>query len=69
MTEKKDQALGVLIVDAKAAAAMCSLGVSTFWRYVKKRPDFPKPIYLGPRCARFKVDDLKRWVDSFKTLS
>ncbi|EFW01093.1 hypothetical protein HMPREF9464_01854 [Sutterella wadsworthensis 3_1_45B] len=25
-------------------------------------PTFPQPIYFGPKVARFKVEDVRRWV-------
>ena len=56
--------LGVLMVDVKQAAAMCSIGVSTVWKLVKKNENFPKPIYFNARCARFRVSDIKQWVES-----
>lgn len=45
------------------AAEMLGLGLSTFWRYAKIDPDFPRPIKLSPRCTVFYEGDLKSWVE------
>lgn len=29
---------------------------------LRKNPDFPKPVTLGPRCLRWRVEDLQAWV-------
>lgn len=59
-------ALGILMVDVKDVAAACSIGVSTVWRLVKSDPNFPQPIYFGPKVARFKVEDVRRWVNQLE---
>ncbi|MCG5031704.1 hypothetical protein MAF45_09660 [Mesosutterella sp. OilRF-GAM-744-9] len=58
--------LGYLMVDVKQAAAMLSIGVSTVWKKVKNEPSFPQPVYFSKKCARFKVEDIKRWVKEVK---
>ena len=57
---------GILMVDVKQAAAMLSIGVSTVWKKVKNEPSFPQPVYFSKKCARFKVEDIKRWVKEVK---
>lgn len=59
--------LGLLMVDVKEAAAMLSIGESTVWKKVKEDPSFPQPVRLGPKCTRFKVDDIRKWVKSVGT--
>ena len=56
--------LGLLMVDVKEAAAMLSIGESTVWKKVKEDPSFPRPVRLSPKCTRFKVDDIRKWVKS-----
>ena len=58
--------LGLLMVDVKEAAAMLSIGESTVWKKVKEDPSFP-PVRLSPKCTRFKVDDIRKWVKSVGT--
>lgn len=48
----------------KAAASLLGVGVSTFWRWVKERPDFPKPRKLSSRCTTFDVQELMAWRDA-----
>ena len=59
--------LGLLMVDVKEAAAMLSIGESTVWKKVKEDPSFPQPVRLNPKCTRFKVDDIRKWVKSVGT--
>ena len=40
------------------------VGVSTFWRWAKERPGFPKPRKLSSRCTVFDVQELLAWRDA-----
>lgn len=31
---------------------------------LRRRPDFPRPVQLGPRCVRFFLDELEEWARS-----
>lgn len=33
---------------------------------VKKYPNFPQPMELGPRTIRFKVDALVQWMEKHR---
>lgn len=57
------------MVDVKDVAAACSIGVSTVWRLVKEDKTFPQPIYFGPKVARFKAADVRRWVQKLESSS
>lgn len=46
----------------KQAAALLGIGRATLWRYTK-RPDFPKPRTLSPRCTVFDAGELLAWRD------
>lgn len=46
----------------RAAAHRLGIGLATFWRY-SKRPDFPRPRRLSPRCTVFDEDELMKWRD------
>lgn len=48
----------------KDAASLLGVGVSTFWRWAKERPDFPKPRKLSSRCTIFDVQELIAWRDA-----
>ena len=54
------------MIDVKDVAAACSIGVSTVWKLAKEDPSFPQPIYFGPKVARFKAADVRRWVQGLK---
>lgn len=49
------------------AAEHLGIGVSTFWRYAKTIPDFPKPVKLSPRCTIFFETQLNDWLSSRAT--
>jgi prophage regulatory protein len=46
------------------AARFLGIGESTFHRWTKERPDFPKPIKLGPRTTVYPMDKLIAWRDA-----
>lgn len=47
----------------QARALLGNIGNTTLWRWVKERPDFPRPLKLGPRVTVFKLDELIAWRD------
>jgi prophage regulatory protein len=47
----------------KPAAELLGISTATFWRWIKERPDFPKPIRLSARCTVFDGDALIAWRD------
>ena len=53
--------IGVLMLDVKQVAASCGIGTSTVWKLVKLGT-FPLPVYFGPKVARFKAEDIQKWV-------
>lgn len=48
----------------KDAATLLGVGVSTFWRWAKERPGFPKARKLSHRCTVFDVAELVAWRDA-----
>ncbi|MEJ8846382.1 helix-turn-helix transcriptional regulator [Variovorax rhizosphaerae] len=44
-------------------AFLGGIGNTTLWRWVNERPDFPRPIKLGPRVTVFRLDELIAWRD------
>ncbi|WP_423457612.1 helix-turn-helix transcriptional regulator [Ottowia sp. VDI28] len=56
-------------VRAKQASKLLGVGLSTFWRWAKERPDFPKPRHLSPRCTIFDVDELLAWRDAQQVIA
>lgn len=46
------------------AAKFLGIGASTFFRWAKQRPDFPKPIKLGSRTTVYPLDKLTAWRDA-----
>jgi len=49
---------------AAQGAEFLGVGVATFWRWARTRPDFPQPIRLSPRCTVFDVEALRTWRDA-----
>ncbi len=41
------------------SAAFCGMSPNSFAQWVESDPDAPQPVYLGQRCKRFRIDDLK----------
>ncbi len=39
-----------------------TISKATVWRYVRSDPQFPKPIKLSPGCARWRSDEVDRWL-------
>lgn len=52
----------LLLVDAKEAARMCSVGKSTWLRYTSSGKT-PKPITLGGRTL-WRLQELLAWIDA-----
>lgn len=47
----------------REAAARIRVGLTSFFG-LQKRPDFPPPIWLGPRLKRHPPGPLLAWVES-----
>lgn len=43
------------------AAQFLGIGTSTLWRWVKERPDFPRPVKLSERVTVFDSGELSAW--------
>jgi predicted DNA-binding transcriptional regulator AlpA len=54
------------MTSVKVIAALTGNGVSTVWRYAALNPDFPKPIKLSARCTRFRVGEVRAYLNSRK---
>ena len=48
----------------KQAAEFLGIGVATVWRWIKERPDFPRPIRLSARCTVIDGAQLVAWRDA-----
>lgn len=48
----------------KQAAELLGIGTATLWRWIKERPDFPRPIRLSTRCTVIPGDQLIAWRDA-----
>lgn len=44
------------------SAVHLQIGVSTLWKWVKEKPDFPQPIKLSPRVTVFRIADLDAFI-------
>lgn len=46
-------------LNADQVAQRFVISKNSVWRWVRTRPDFPKPIKLGAACTRFKLSDIE----------
>jgi len=46
------------------AADFLGIAVSTLWRWLSERPDFPRSRKIGPRCTVFDQGELAAWRDA-----
>jgi len=56
-----------LLVPIEAAAHRLGVGVTTFRELSREEPSFPKPVRLGARLVRWRLDDLDSWVACLPT--
>ena len=47
-----------------AGAEYLGIGVSTFFKYAKEDPTFPKGIKLSTRCTLYRLSELAGWLRS-----
>lgn len=43
----------------RQVTAMFSISEATLYRWVKQRPEFPRPVKLSPGCTRFSLKQLQ----------
>lgn len=58
-----------LLVPIEAAARRLGMGVTTFRELSREDPTFPKPVRLGARLVRWRLEDLDSWVAHLPTES
>lgn len=51
------------LVDAKVAARLLAMRVQRVWALLRQKPP-PFPVTIIGRNKRFKLSDLKAWLDS-----
>ena len=47
----------------REAAKILGIGLSTFWLWAKKDPEFPQLVKLSTRCTAVRLSDLHAYVD------
>lgn len=45
----------------KQAARRYGVARQTVWRWIKDRPDFPKPVRFSSGCTRLRVAELEEF--------
>lgn len=50
------------LVPVTAFPALMGIAVSTAWRRAKAEDGFPKPIRLSDKCTRWRVADIRRFM-------
>lgn len=50
-------------VSAKTFSVLLDVHLNTVWRRAKNDPTFPKPVRLGSRCTRFRVGDIRTFMN------
>jgi predicted DNA-binding transcriptional regulator AlpA len=53
-------------MSAEAVAEMMMIHTRTLRKIVAEDSTFPKPIMIGPRMTRWRLSELKQWIDSKK---
>ncbi len=53
-------------IPKKEVARRLYISESTVSRWVKEKPDFPKPFQLGPNKTVWDVDEINEWYDKTK---
>lgn len=51
-----------VVIRPRAAAKYIGVGISTFWRFAKDDPTFPKPFKIGPQATVLMRADLDEWL-------
>jgi len=46
-------------VSVSEVAARMGVSVNTVWRWARERPDFPRPVRIGPSTTRWHIDELE----------
>jgi len=46
-------------VDVSHLAKRWGVAVNTVWRWARTRPEFPKPVRLGPSCTRWRHSQIE----------
>ena len=57
---------GPLLISVKRAAQLLSISEATFWRWVKHRPNFPRPLKISPGCTRLRHRELMEFIESLE---
>lgn len=52
------------MVPVKAFPVLAGIAVSTAWRRAKSEPSFPQPVRLGVKCTRFRVGDIRKFINA-----
>lgn len=50
-------------ISAETFALLIDVHENTVWRRAKNDPSFPKPVKLGNRCTRFRVGDVRKFME------
>lgn len=61
-----DQLPNEAMVDVEVVAAVEDAGQSTIWRRIKEDPDHPQPRRISARCTRFKVGEIRAYLEGKK---
>ena len=48
----------------RASAEMLGISVPTLYRWIKEKPDFPRPRQLSARCTVLDQEELVAWRDA-----
>lgn len=52
-----------MIRAAQTRALLGNISNTTLWRWVRERPDFPRPTKLSAKVTVFKLSELVAWRD------
>ena len=59
----RDHLNDVKLLSVRDVASALGISARTVWRWAATDPHFPHPITIGERCVRWRLADLKRFID------
>ena len=60
----KEYSVSVRYLSPRAVCERLQVGRSTLTYWQRTNPEFPKPIYLGPRSPRYVEAEIQAWLEA-----
>lgn len=59
-----DKLPNAAMVPVATVGAVFESGVSTVWRRARNEPNCPQPVRLGAKCTRWRVGDIRAFIEA-----